>query len=169
MADEPVHYSYSVEFNMQLGFFYNAWAVTDASLDFTLGKFLRLSHKEAHILTAGMFYGSKTTLLRNLLHQQAEDKQKTELLRTLKIIQNDSLRNEFAHAYIASDEKTVSFISRSRGGDYKCKEREFTRDEFIKHIDLFIAASKDFYNALEADELEFAQFQHAALSASSKE
>ena len=166
--DEPEKLADTIEFNMQLGFFYSAWAVTDATLDFALGKFLRLTHEETHLLTAGMEFGRKATLLRNLLRHQKDSPQKSELLRTVKIIQNDSLRNVFAHSYLASDEDSVSFISRSRGGDYSATEYEFTKDEFREHVHKFIDASHDFYNALEVDDHEFFAFQYAALNVNSK-
>jgi hypothetical protein len=167
MPDKPEPLSETIMFNMHLGFFHGAWAVTEASIDYAIGKFLRLTYEEAHLLTAGMEYGRKAQLLRNIIYRGKHPK-RTVLLQHLNTIQNESMRNVFAHSYLASDETSVAFILRSRGGSYSATEYEFTEKEFINHVSKFLEASSAFHTALEVEDIEFFKFQHAALSVSSK-
>jgi len=114
----------TVDFNATLGFFYGAWAVSDALMDCAIGRTLRLTHAETHIVTAGMPFGRKIALLRSLVNR-GNHKNKQKIIQSINTIQNESLRNIFAHSYLASDEKTVSFIERSHSADYWAKETHF--------------------------------------------
>lgn len=156
------------QFNWRYGFFWNAWSTAEAAFDCAIGKFLRLSHAETHILTAGMEHGRKATLLRGLIRREDHPK-KAELLRALNVIQNESLRNVFAHSYIASDDKIITFVERSRGGPFKAAEHHFTLEEFHEHVTKFAKAAVDFYDAVGFEPLELEAFQHAALSVNSSE
>lgn len=51
-------------------------------------------------------------------------------MRTLNVIQNESMRNIFAHFCITSDAKTLTFIGRSSSGPYKAKKYNFAIEEF---------------------------------------
>ena len=153
----------SVEFNMEFGWFHQMWAITEATLDFAIGKFLRLNGHETHILTAGMQHGRKTMLLRSLI-SRTKHPNKSELLRTLKIIQNESLRNSFAHSYIGSDAKTIFFLERNPGGAYKAKAHEFSMRQFKNHVSKFVDAAIAFEKALDVGPGEIETFQLLALS-----
>jgi hypothetical protein len=136
-------------------------------LDCAIGKFLRLGPYETHLLTAGMEHGRKVMLLRGLISRSDHTK-KTELVRALNVIQNKSLRNVFAHSYIASDDKKITFVERSRGGPYWAMEHDFSLKEFKDHVQEFLQASRDFEMALDLAPFELHAFQHAALSSISK-
>lgn len=166
MSDEQ-HVALTAEFNMALGWFYTAWASTEGTMDCAICRFLRLSPQETHLLTASMEHGRKASLLRALI-TRSDHKNKAALLSALNAIQNDSLRNVFAHSYIASDEKVVTFIERSRGGPYKAKEHHFTLDEFRMHVERFLLAAQAFEQSLNLVPLELGAFQYAALSVTSK-
>lgn len=152
------------EFNKALGWFYHIWAVTEAMLDFAIGRFLRLEPAETHILTAGMEHGRKSMLLL-ILVSRSNDPNKSELSRTLKIIQNESLRNVFSHSYIGSDEETIFFLDRSKGGRYKATIRSFSMEKFNEHVSKFVQAARDFETALVVEPDEIIAFQELALSA----
>lgn len=154
----------SNEFSTLLGTFYHMWALTGATLDFAIGMFLRLEPAETHIITAGMEHGRKSMLLL-ILVSRSNHPNKSELSRTLKIIQNESLRNVFAHSYIGSDEEKIFFLERSRGGPYKAKEHTFSMKEFNDHVFKFIRAISDFETALDVEPDAVKNFQILALSA----
>lgn len=154
-------------FNAQFGFFYAAWAVAEALLDCALGQFLRLGDAETHLLTAGMPYGRKAALLRSLINR-SNHANKAMLIHKLKVMQNESLRNVFAHSYLASDDKIITFVERSHSGDYWAKEHNFTLEEFNLHVKKFAEAMRDFGEALGVPPSQFRKFQHASLSVSRK-
>jgi hypothetical protein len=167
MTDQSSNLALTPEFNVAFGLFYTAWATTEAAMDCAIGKLLRLEPSETHLLTAGMEHGRKATLLRGLI-SRGDHHNKEKLIRSLNVIQNESLRNVFAHSYIASDEKTITFIERSRGGPFKTKEHHFTLEEFRDHVTNFLEASSEFEQALDLAPLELQAFQYAALSVKSK-
>ena len=72
-----------------------------------------------------MEFARKSALLRNLIYR-SDDPKKKLLLRLIGKIQNESKRNVFAHAFIISGPNDVTFIDRSRGGDYAAKKHTFT-------------------------------------------
>jgi len=161
--------SLTIEFNMNFGMFHTAWASAEVMMDYAIGEFLRLTPEEIHLVTSGMEHGRKAMLLRNLIGR-GKHPNRDELLRTLKIIQNESLRNVFAHSYILSDETTISFVERSRGGRYQATEHEFSLQEFKDHVDAFLNASRDFQAALGLDtgDEKFEKFLAAIFNASHK-
>ena len=160
---KPKRLTESIEFNKEFGWFHHMWALTEATLDFAIGKFLRLNGHETHILTAGMQHGRKAMLLRSLI-SRGNYPNKSELLRTLKIIQNESLRNVFAHSYIGSDAETIFFLERNPGGPYKAKGHPFSMKKFKNHVSKFVAAAIDFEKALDVGPGEIETFQLLALS-----
>ncbi len=167
MSTKPKRLTDSRHFNAQYGWFHHIWAINEAMIDCAIGKFLRLNFAETHILTAGMEHGRKVALLRNLV-SRSDHQNKAKILRPLKIIQNESLRNVFAHSYIASDDKTIFFIDRSRGGPYRAKEHKFSMTEFEDHVEKFSNASVDLQTAIVFEPLEIEAFQAAALRVKNK-
>lgn len=157
----------TVHFKADLGFFYRLWTVSDALMDFSLGQFLRLTDDETHIVTSGMPFGRKTALLRSLV-ARSKHKDKGKIKKLINSIQNESLRNVFAHSYIASDDKVISFVERSHSSDYWAKEHRFTMHEFNEHVTQFAYNLKELGDALEIDEDRFRMFQAAAFNVPNK-
>lgn len=168
MSSDSKLYEYTDEFLREYGSFYHAWALAEATLDFAIGKFLRLSDEETHILTAGMPHGRKCLLLQSLIGR-TDHPRKNELLGAIRIIQNESMRNQFAHSYIMSLEDEVTFIERSHTGLYRAKEHVFTPEQFTAHVDKFCAAFSTLYKGMEIQPFELALFMDAALNINSKE
>lgn len=161
MTDKPKNLALTAEFNTAFGYFHSGWAVAEGAIDYAIGQFLGLTPEQTHLVTAGADHGRKAMLLRDLV-ARSDHANRAELLRTLKVIQNESLRNVFAHSYIASDENTVTFIERTRGGPYRVKQHPFTREEFFDHVGKFVRASSDFETALGFTREELAAFLNAA-------
>jgi hypothetical protein len=152
---------------MLLGWFHSTWLSTELSVDYLIHKFLRISKTQAHHLLAGMEAGRKMRLLEGLL-QRSDHKNKSTLIAQLRKIQNESMRNVFAHSLIWSDEHTVTFLNRHFGQRYEAKEHKFNIIRFRMHVTDFIKNAVAFYEAAEISYTDIQSFGHAALKASRK-
>ena len=133
-------------------------------MDLALGKFLKLPADETHLLTAGMDFNRKANLLRALVSRQQPPNQ-SAIQTALKTMQNESMRNVFAHSFLRSVGDGICFIERARHGNYVAREHNFTIEEFIDHVQKITTASVTFYEALNISTEEFQEFCLAALSA----
>lgn len=148
-----------------LGLFYAMWSSLETTVDYLIGRYIKLPHEETHILTAGMEFGRKANLLRTLVMRSA-DPEKETIRGLLSKIQNESKRNLFAHSMINSNANSVTFIYRKTGGVYSAKETRFTAEEFRDHVRTIAYLARDFHNAAKIDDADFQLFGKAALSAS---
>ena len=114
-----------------------------------------------------MEFGRKITLLRNVVYR-SDDPNKGKIVGVLGKIQNESKRNVFAHSFIFSTPTSITFIERSRGGDYKVTRHEFTMEEFVGHVNDFGAGAKEFSALLGATNEELQRFGEAAFNAETK-
>jgi hypothetical protein len=152
------------EFLRYLGTFHAVWALADLEVTYGIGQALNLSHAQTHVLTAGMEFGPKATILLNLI-SRADDTKKGQIIPAVRNLQNASLRNALAHGYLLSDRQTVSFIERKRGGEYKAKDNKFTKPEFIAHVRTLVANLDQLEEALGLDREKIIEFGSAALNA----
>jgi hypothetical protein len=153
------------EFHTCLGQFWAAWASAELTVDYMIHKLLRISQIRAHHLLAGMEAGRKMRLLEGLLHR-SEIKQKAIAIGCLRKLQNESLRNAFAHSFLWSDRHFVTFVNRAFGQKYEVKEHKFSMIRFRMHVRDFILNATAFYDALEIDYDDLQSFGKAALRAS---
>lgn len=136
-------------------------------MSYGIFKFLKITEEETHILTSGMEFGRKATLLLNLVYRSG-DPNKSQIIGLIRKIQNESKRNVFAHSFITSSANSISFIEQSRGGDYRAVEHKFTRRSFIEHVVSYARYCAELEKALGVEESELARFCRAALSANTK-
>ena len=100
-ADAAKEMVFDQNFVWFLGAFFGTWATLELVASYGIGKFLRISHEEAHILTSGMEFGRKAMLLRNVV-RRSDDPKRAQILGAVGKIQNESKRNVLAHAFIIS-------------------------------------------------------------------
>jgi hypothetical protein len=74
----------------------------------------------------------------------------------------------FAQAFIISGPESVTFIHRSRGGDYSAAKHTFTLLEFADHVTAFTKTCADFEQHLGVTKDLLHRFAMAALSAKTK-
>jgi hypothetical protein len=156
----------TVEFTTWFGTFHGLWLSTELTVDYTICKLLKIPHEEAHLLTAGMEVGRKLRLLEGLL-KRSDYKNKDVIIGALRKLQNETKRNVFAHSYLMSDEKTVTFVHRSSGQKYTAEKFVFTMPEFKEHMVSFAQHAQTFWDALEMDKhrADLEAFGAAAMSA----
>jgi hypothetical protein len=150
-------------FCAQVGRFYGIWSLAEITIDYAIGKYLKLPHEETHLLTAGTEFNRKARLLMALLKRSSEPK-KADALAALKIIQNESLRNTFAHSFLAGTGNEVSFIERSRHGNYAPVEHKFSLSTFEDHVEKLYMAGMKFSEAIGATPEEMEKFSQAAFN-----
>lgn len=154
-------YSTSEDFRRLLGSFYTSWAATEFLIDFAIGRFLKIPDKETHMITIGMRFGSKCMLLKTLV-SKSDHKNKSDINKHLKVIQNDGMRNIFAHSFIQSDEHGVIFAARSSHGGYSVTPHPFTPHSFAQHVGEFLSTTVQFENALAFARADLQAFGSAA-------
>lgn len=152
------------EFLRYLGIFHAVWALADLQVTFGIGRALGLPHQQTHVLTSGMEFGPKATILQNLI-SRTDDPQKGPIISATRKLQNASLRNALAHGYLISDRQSVTFIERKRGGPYKAEDRTFTKEEFVDHVKTLIANLNQLEEALGLDREIITEFGNAARNA----
>jgi hypothetical protein len=157
---------FTTEFLVLLGRFHGAWCTADASIDLAIGKFLKLTPEQTHLMTAGVMSGPKCRLLADLI-RRSDHQNKSKLLDALNKIRGEVKRDVLAHAYIRSSSTQVTFISRKTGSRYEARDYSFTLTEFAKHVKVLTQAAEDFDKALATTEAEFSEFIKAAMTTNS--
>jgi hypothetical protein len=157
----------SADFALKLGLFYINWAKTELIIDFAISKFLRISAEQAHFITASIDFGRRAQWLRELV-RASDFLNKAALLGALNAIQNDSKRNIFAHSYLSSDDKRVSFIERMPFGEFSLRLHQFDAAEFTRHVDNIADHGMALQKALQATDEELDEFAEAAISMAAK-
>ena len=157
----------TTEFAALMGNFQGNWGSMELTTDIAICKFLNVTAKEAHLITAGMLFGRKAQLLAGLVSRSDHPK-KSEILGAFNKIRGMSKRDMFAHAYIRSDATTVTFLDRSAGGEFTAAEHTYTLQQFKKYVSDFAVAGGDFYAALGLTKEECNEFANAALSLNRK-
>lgn len=160
-------YSSSLQFHSSLGRFYQVWCAVEFSVDLAIGMFLKIPDEQTHRLTAAMEFGRKAVFLRSLI-ANSDHKQKDNLVIALNALQNESMRNVFAHSFIMSSPKDVSFVERSPHGKFQVHVHPFTPAKFKEHVARFVRHAQDFENALGIERDVFERFGQAALKFKAK-
>ena len=155
------------EFTQLMGLFHGYWSSLDLTIDYAICQFLKVTHHQAHLITAGMTSGPKFRLLADLIGRSDHPK-RDQLLGSLNGIRAIQKRDVFAHSYIESFSDSVNFLSRTTGGTYKATKHEFTQSSFEKHILEMVKVSMQFYDALGASRADLQTFAEAALSLNRK-
>jgi hypothetical protein len=152
------------EFLSQMGRFHGIWSSIELNIDYAVGKFLGVPHEEAHFITAGTDFNRKVRLLQALVKRKNPPRS-NDIVNALSTIQNESLRNAFAHSCLTGDENTVTFVERSRYGRYDPKQHDFTMPQFEQHVEKLYFAGDQLFVALGEPSEELQEFADCALTA----
>jgi hypothetical protein len=117
------------EFYLTMGKYHVLWASIDIVIDCSIARSLKVPANDAHLITAGMFYGRKIRLLLDLLREDTVINQsiKTKMRQALKELLG-SKRDVLTHGYIWSSQNTISFQLRKAGEHFIVQTEEFTVD-----------------------------------------
>jgi hypothetical protein len=164
---EPPALNFDDDFLRFYGAFHASWATLELVTACAVSKLLKISFEEGNILTSGMEFGRKATLLKNLVYR-SDNPQRKMIIRLINKILNEAKRNVFAHGFLTSTKTTVSFIDRSRGGDYTACKHTFALPEFVHHVRAYMETAHALEEALEITPTELHRFANAALSENTK-
>lgn len=159
--------AFNPDFLLFYGMFHGLWSSLDLLLGWGIHKFLNIDYERTHILTAGMEFGRKCAVLRNLAHR-SNDPHRSDIINLIGRVQNESKRNVFAHAILVGNPSSVTFIDRTRGGDYAATEHTFTLKEWCNHVEAVGHIAAELTDALGVSDQEFHDFAMAALSTNTK-
>jgi hypothetical protein len=142
-----------------LGLFYAAWSRTELAIDCAIWKASGTETAErAHERAARTKFSDKCKHLRTLLDGgKIPHGEKVKDL--LAQIEHHSMRNVFAHSFLATDEHSVTFIHRKVvRGKYQPTWYTIASDGFIDHVQSFVQLSFDFEQAVRLSHKEVADF-----------
>jgi hypothetical protein len=151
-ANTPAFYS-------ALGWFYAVWSQTELAIDCAIWKASGTETAErAHERAARTKFSDKCKQLRTLLDGgRIPDGEKVKDLLTQ--IETHSMRNVFAHSFLATDEHSVTFIHRKvKHGKYQATAYQISRDGFLDHVQNFVQLCFDFEQAVGLSHKEVADF-----------
>ena len=157
--------SFRDDYTQLMGRAQSQWAALEVITDYAIGKFLKVTDGQAHLITSGMMFGRKGRLLADLI-AKSNDPKKATILGAFNKIRGMSKRDMFAHSYLRSTKDTVTFLERSSSGEFTAKEYTFTLDEFRAYVMDFELAIGAFHTSLGATRAQFEAFAKAALSSS---
>jgi hypothetical protein len=106
MNNNPEPFANTPAFCAALGWFYAVWSATELNIDCAIGKLKNISPEQTHTLVAKLNFGPKVEMLRSLL-PNSDYQNVPELQEFLTRIEEESLRNVFAHSFLASDSQSV--------------------------------------------------------------
>jgi len=134
-------------FNASFGAFYAAWTAVELNIDFAIWRILKIPAESAHALVGPVEFGRKAAILRSLL-PSSDYKNVEQIKRHLTRLSSASLRNVFAHSFMASDATSVTFIHRTGQGQYQAQGYRFEAVKFVEHVKSFTQEAEDFEHAL---------------------
>jgi hypothetical protein len=157
--------SFRDDYTQLMGRAQSQWAALEVITDYAIGKFLKVTEGQAHLITSGLTFGRKGRLLADLV-AKSDDPQKSAILGAFNKLRGMGKRDMFAHSYLRSTKDTITFLDRSVSGEFSAKEHTFTLDEFRAYVMDFETAIGAFRASLGATREQLDAFAKAALSLS---
>src|ERR1700730_3783611 len=157
--------SFRDDYTQLMGRLQSQWAALEIITDYAIGKFLKVTDGQAHLITSGMMFGRKGRLLADLI-AKSDHPRKAAILGAFNKLRGMSKRDMFAHSYLRSTKDTVTFLDRSVSGEFRAEEHTFTLEEFRAYVMDFEIAIGAFQASLGATRGQFEAFAKAALSLS---
>jgi hypothetical protein len=156
-------YAHTNHFSNQLGSFYTVWIVLEMTIEYQIGRLLKLPYEETHIIVAGMEFGRKANLLRILLGRSGNP-DAGKITTVLNEIQNTAKRNIFTHSLLHSIMDEVTFIHRKTdAAAFSATKARFTSDEFEAHVLKITKLANELGVLLKIDNADYQAFCEAAL------
>jgi hypothetical protein len=169
MPAKPLPFAKTPEFYTALGYFYAIWSQIELTIGYATWKALGSeTPEEAHARIASTKFSDQCKKLRTLLESNkiSNGERVKELLTQ---IEDSSMRNVFAHSFMATDEHWVTFVHRKIGRRQHGKKYEvtaccFSRQDFFNHVQNFQQLCLAFNQAVVGQsEKEFRTFAAMAI------
>ena len=149
-----------------LGHFMISWAHLESVLEVAIHKQLGTDPVKSSIVTAGLQFKSKTSVLLSLLNLDA--KKYDAAIKTLKKIRNRSERNDIVHGIVAYHPDGIGFMRRRVDEKFKSTKLLYSPSKLTQLAEEFEALSVSLAGALGLKPEEFNPFFHSAHKAANK-
>lgn len=114
---------------MSLGFFVVGWSILEGGLEVAIAKQLGLSARNASIVTAGLQFKARATMLKGLLNRDPE--KNAAAIETLNKIMNRGERNDLLHSLVQWDPEGLVFDRRRSDGQFRVKRVHYSREDLM--------------------------------------
>jgi hypothetical protein len=168
MQEKPTPFANTPAFYTALGWFYAVWSANELAIDCATWKAIGGTEtpEQAHERSARAQFSEKCEHLRALI-EDGKIPNGEKVKEQLTQIEHHSLRNVFAHSFLASDEHSVTFIHRKmrRGKDakYEVTSYSISREDFFDHVQNFVQLTFEFQQTIGLSHAEVAEFASMAL------
>ena len=173
MQENPTPFANTPAFYTALGWFYAVWSATELAIDCATWKALGTeTPEEAHERSARATFSKKCNQLRTLV-EGGKIPNGAKVQELLTQIEHHSLRNVFAHSFLATDEHSVTFVHRKMGrgkhAKYEVAAYPISRNDFFDHVQNFVQLASELEQTVGLSHREVAEFAAMALPLNAQE
>jgi len=146
-----------------LGHFVMAWSLIEAAIEIGIGKQLGTKPLETSIVTAGLMFRTRVSILMSLLNRDPSKHSKA--IRILKEVEGIEDRNDIMHSVIGGSANQIWFNRRKTKNRFTSKIEKYNQVRLNSTVLNIADLSGELMKALgisRADYLEFFQQSHNA-------
>jgi hypothetical protein len=151
-----------------LGHFVMAWSLVEAGIEIGIGKQLGTQPLETSIITAGLMFRARSSILMSLLNR--DPSKNSEAIRILKEVEGIEDRNDIMHSVIGGSANQIWFNRRKTKNRFTSKIERYNQVRLNSTVLAIADLSGQLMSALKisrADYLDFFQQSHNAVNNSS--
>jgi hypothetical protein len=148
-----------------LGQFVMAWSLIEATIEIGIGKQLGTQPLETSIVTAGLMFRARASILMSLLNRDSS--KNSEAIRLLKEAEGIEDRNDIMHSVIGGSTNQIWFNRRKTKNRFTSKIERYNQvriNSTVLHITDLSGALMAALGISRADYLEFFQQSHNAVN-----
>jgi hypothetical protein len=146
-----------------LGHFVMAWSLVEAAIEIGIGRQLGTKPLETSIVTAGLMFRARSTILMSLLNR--EPIKNSDAIRILKEVEGIEDRNDIMHSVIGGNANQIWFNRRKTKNRFTSKIERYNQVRLNSTVLAIADLSGKLMSALgisRADYLDFFQQSHNA-------
>jgi hypothetical protein len=149
-----------------LGLFVLGWSLLEGYLEYAIAHQLKLSPRDASLITAGMQFRPKADLLRALLNRRP--KRNKAALQILSTIQSKPERNDLLHGVAGSTGIGLWFVRRRNDGRLRSEPKLFTTRKLLDLHSEIHSLRKSLQEELRFTDGEVQHYFHTAHKAATR-
>ena len=151
-----------------IGNFIISFSLVEGVIEVGIAKQLGLDPIRASIVTAGLQFKSRASMLCSLLN--LDRKKNADAIKQLKAVMNRGERNDIVHAAVglSAERDSITFHRRKVAHEYKAYHRQYSSESLFLLAGEFTKAAMDLQKALGISRQEYRDFFHEAHKDASK-
>jgi hypothetical protein len=139
-----------------LGYFVMAWSLIEATIEVGIGKELAVPPLEASIVTAGLMFRGRASILMSLLNRNPL--KNAEAIRFLKKIETIEDRNDIMHSVIGGSAEQIWFNRRKTKRTFASKIERYNQIRMNSVVLEVSELAGQLMHALKIDKNEYEKF-----------